>query len=513
MKAEAKKSKNRYKITSLIVSLIICLTVIYLHLLSHQKTQKIYLAQTEKTIIALKKDFLKDTVNNVFLEIDRLRETKYRNYKRNTESRLRRLQDELKLTDDAFITFFKETFKDETSSKMWTAFMWNDETRQVLYTTPNVQFETIEVTSKKLKSDLSSYGEIKKNNIKAIFGVSKAYIDDLVKEEIAEVIQSRKFSSDSYIWVNEVRNYEGGKDYAIRKIHPNLIQTDGDLLSTDMTDEAGNFPYLEELQGINEHGELFFNYYFKKPNSSEISEKITYAKLYKDFNWIIAMGLHLDDIDEFTDKINNEIYSLSSESTIRLLRYILVVLLMGFTILYWIDKNRFSRSTQSLEKEINLDTLTKAYSRRYGQKSLSSYFKNYKATGENAAVMMFDLDGFKYINDHFGHKIGDLVLIEVVRTINTIIRSSDHLIRWGGDEFVGVFPGLKEENILGSGEKILNEISAIEIPVDDDIIKITVSIGFSYFKDGDIDYNDVLKRADDAMYQSKKQGKNKVTID
>lgn len=513
MKIETPKSKSRYKITSFIVSMIICLVVIYLNLLSHQKTQKIYLEQTEKTIIALKKDFLKDTVGNVFLEIDRLRETKYKNYKRNTESRLRRLQDELKLTDEEFTSFFKETFKEETNSKMWTAFLWNSKTGRILFATPNVAFETLEVTSKKLESDLSSYAEIQKDDIKGIFGVSQAYIDGLVKEEIAEIIRSRKFSGDSYIWVNEIRNYEGGKDYAIRKVHPNLTGTEGDLLSTNMQDEAGNFPYLEELQGINKEGELFFNYYFRKLNSSDVSEKITYAKLYKDYNWIVAMGLHLDDIDEFADQMNNEIYSLSSESTIRLLRYIFVVLLIGFTVLYFIDKNRFSSSTKSLEKEINLDTLTKAYSRRYGEKSLSTYFKHYRATGENSAIMMFDLDGFKYINDHFGHKVGDLVLIEVVRTINNIIRSSDHLIRWGGDEFVGVFPGLKEENIMAYGEKVLSEISVIEIPIEDELVTITVSIGFSYFKDGDVDYNDILKRADDAMYSSKKQGKNRVTID
>ena len=84
--------KNKYKILTIIVSATICLIVIYLHLLSHEKTQEIYLEQTEKSIVNLKKDFLKDIVNNTILEIDALREAKLIKYKNNTESRLKRFQ-------------------------------------------------------------------------------------------------------------------------------------------------------------------------------------------------------------------------------------------------------------------------------------------------------------------------------------------------------------------------------------------------------------------------------------
>lgn len=496
-----------------IVSSIICLIVIYLNLLSHEKTQEIYLEQTEKTIIDLKKGFLKDTVNNVFLEIDRLRESKSSNYKKNTESKLRRFQDELDLTDEQFIRFYTDTFNDKANPNMWTALLWDSESGEVLYATSDLQIETIEGEVENLKTSLSSYAELEKNNIKGMFGVSKSYIDELVKKEIEALIKSREFSGDSYIWINEIINYDGGADYAIRRVHPNLEKAEGECLSTDMEDIKGNLPYLEELEGIKKDGELFFNYYFKRLNDSEISEKITYAKLYKDYDWVIAMGVHLDDIDDYAEKIKNDINYLSSASIIRLLGYILVALLIGFIILYLIDKRSFSTSTRFLEKEMNLDTLTKAYSRRYGDKSLNTYFKQYKLVGENAAIMMFDIDAFKYVNDHYGHKVGDLVLIETVKTINHILRSSDQLIRWGGDEFICIFPGLKEENILAYGKKVLEEISSLEIPLENETIGITISIGFSYFKDTDDDYNDVLKRVDDAMYSSKKQGKNRVNID
>ncbi len=79
---------------------------------------------------------------------------------------------------------------------------------------------------------------------------------------------------------------------------------------------------------------------------------IAYAKLYKDFDWIIAMGVHLDDIDEYTEQTNNEIREISSGAIIGLLKYIFLILLIGFIILYLIEKNHISASTKSLEKEI-----------------------------------------------------------------------------------------------------------------------------------------------------------------
>lgn len=503
---------NKYRISTVLAALIICLVVIYLNISSHVKTQQIYLEYTEKTIIDIKKDYIKDIVNNTFSEIDGLRETKSINHKKNIDDRLRWFEVGEELIDEDFAGFYINKFNEDTNSKMWTTILWNDATGEILYNPSQLKTDKIDETVDELKTTLSSYGEIEKDNIKGIFGVSKYYIDETVKEEIGDIIRKRKFSNNSYIWINEVINYQGGDDYAIRRIHPNLIETEGMYLSTKTEDKKGNLPYLEELEGIKRDGEIFFTYCFKKLNSTEISEKITYAKLYKDFDWIIAMGVHLEDVDAIAEKVNNEISFLVSEPIIRLLRYIIIVLFIGFAILYILGKRRMYLSTESMEKEINVDIVSKAYSRRYGEKKLNDYFKNYKLTGDSPAIMMIDLDDFKNINDIYGHNFGDLMLKEIVRKINQIIRSSDQLIRWGGDEFVGILPGLKEEHISEFGQKLLDGVSAIEIPLGNELVKTSISIGFSYFNQTDTTYNDVLKRADEALYKSKKEGKNKANI-
>lgn len=503
--------KNKYRISTFMVVIVVCLSITYLHLLSHKYIQKVYLRQTKDIILESKKSFLKDTVNNTILKIDGLRENKHNAYKKHTESRLRRLEEELDLTDEEFIKFFRDKF-DEGSYGMWIAYLWDSKSGEILYKSESLYVENSTDIANKLKSDPSSYKFIKKGNIEGIFGVREEYIDQIVKEEIGNEIRNQKFVDNSHIWVNEVVNYEGGQDYAIRRIHPNLIHTEGTYLSTETKDVKGNLPYLEELEGIKKNGELFLNYYFKELNSFQISEKITYAKLYKDYNWIIVMGTHLNEINNYIRITNDEIYASSSETIIRLLRYIFIVLLLGFSIIHLMGRKRLIDSTKSLENEVNLDVLTGAYSRRYGEKILKVFFKQYKSTGKNSVVMMFDVDNFKQINDKYGHHMGDIALKEVIKTINSTIRSSDQLIRWGGDEFIGIFQNLEEDYITGLGEKLLEKTSSLQISVRDEMISVTISMGFSIFRDSDDSYTDAIKRADNAMYMSKEQGKNEVNI-
>ena len=91
-------------------------------------------------------------------------------------------------------------------------------------------------------------------------------------------------------------------------------------------------------------------------------------------------------------------------------------------------------------------------------------------------------------------------------------RSSDILIRWGGDEFVGIFPGLKKDNCSSVGEKILSYMTSQGIKDNEELITVTLSIGFSYFEKSDLEYMDVIKRADSALYEAKSAGRNCVRV-
>lgn len=512
--------RSKYRLITFTTTIIVCVIVLLLNFFSHKQTLEIYSGQVADTIIHQKKDFLKDTVNNIFLEIDRLRLAKKDTYEQYTQSRLKRFNEEMNLSDEDFAKYFIYRFSEDSTPEMWTALLWNENNDKILYTslTPDANQDaasisggSIESQIQAMKSGLISCAEIKKGDLQGIFGISTTYLNNSVKTEVADLIRSRKFSNDSYIWVNEIINYEGGDNYAIRRVHPNLPETEGTYLSTSMEDIAGNLPYLEELEGVKKDGELFFTYNFKKMNSEKISEKITYAKLYKDYNWVIAMGVHLDDIDTYISTVQDAVDDLTRMQIFKMLFYILLVLIAGFVTLSIIENRHLTISTSSLEEEVNLDNLTKANSRRCGEVNLDKFFNKYKLTGENPAIMMFDIDDFKSINDKSGHGVGDQVLIQVVKKVNSLIRSSDQLIRWGGDEFLGIFPGMKEEHVMEFCLDILRNIENMEIQTEKGIIKTTISAGITYFEGTDTSWEDALKRADEAMYKSKNQGKNQVT--
>jgi len=124
-------------------------------------------------------------------------------------------------------------------------------------------------------------------------------------------------------------------------------------------------------------------------------------------------------------------------------------------------------------------------------------------------MMILDIDDFKKINDSYGHKIGDNVLIEVSKLIENNIRENDHLFRIGGEEFVIIF----SQTILENAKIVSEKIRAI-IESDLNTIKnqkITVSIGLSEVTLEDNE-DTIFKRVDTLMYKSKNNGKNKVSI-
>ncbi len=198
-------------------------------------------------------------------------------------------------------------------------------------------------------------------------------------------------------------------------------------------------------------------------------------------------------------------------------------ILIFFTIAVYLYVVRFAKkelinlesSHVTLKKaasEANIDPLTKTGSRRYGTEFLEASFIDFQTNGMSPAIIMFDIDFFKGINDTYGHHVGDQVLIEVADTVTKNIRSEDKLIRWGGDEFVAIIHHMKKENVIPFSSKILDVVSSLKISSDNAAISLTISMGVSYFEEGDTAFLDVLNRADKAMYKSKEEGRNRVNI-
>lgn len=164
---------------------------------------------------------------------------------------------------------------------------------------------------------------------------------------------------------------------------------------------------------------------------------------------------------------------------------------------------------KKLEEQTIKDELTKAYNRKYFNEKLKEQFDLYRRYKVNFCIALFDIDDFKKINDTYGHKIGDEVLIKICKTINKNIRITDILFRIGGEEFVIMYRKTNVEDAFKSTKKIKDLIENEQIIENH---PITISIGLTQIKDNDKE-DSLIKRSDDLMYDSKKNGKNRITVD
>lgn len=129
------------------------------------------------------------------------------------------------------------------------------------------------------------------------------------------------------------------------------------------------------------------------------------------------------------------------------------------------------------------------------------------------AVLMLDIDKFKYINDTYGHGVGDEVLKSMAQKTSKILRKSDVFARLGGEEFSALLPNTTELGALKVAENIRQEIEHMEyISSKNETIKFTISIGIANLNSHDINIESVLHRADIALYSAKRNGRNQVVL-
>lgn len=160
------------------------------------------------------------------------------------------------------------------------------------------------------------------------------------------------------------------------------------------------------------------------------------------------------------------------------------------------------------------DQLTGAANRQLLQLTLDEAIAAADVSGEPLAVLFLDVDDFKGINDAFGHAAGDMVLVELATRLRGGVRAGDMVGRIGGDEFVAICAGADADAAEAIAQRILT-VCRLPIPVPDGIISASVSVGVSLYRPG-IDPStaaqQLLVRADAAMYDAKRAGKDRVTM-
>ncbi len=160
-----------------------------------------------------------------------------------------------------------------------------------------------------------------------------------------------------------------------------------------------------------------------------------------------------------------------------------------------------------------IDPLTDAYNRRFGINRLAEELSRARRTTTALGILSFDIDHFKRVNDTHGHLAGDRVLRAVAGAARSVIRTGDVLIRTGGEEFLVVLPGAAGKDVRGIGEAIRKAVGASKVLISQGKVSVTVSLGGIFYPGiGDETPEELMVAADEALYESKHLGRDRLTM-
>jgi len=166
-----------------------------------------------------------------------------------------------------------------------------------------------------------------------------------------------------------------------------------------------------------------------------------------------------------------------------------------------------------LHEDASMDGLTKCFNKSFFNNACELEIKKSKITGSPISIIMFDLDHFKKLNDTYGHDAGDYVLKELAQIIrNNGVREGDIFARYGGEEFVILLPKTNLKQSFEIAERMRRSIESFPFSYEDQKLVVTSSIGIADYADGVESGTDLFKRADQALYQSKSNGRNQVSF-
>lgn len=326
-----------------------------------------------------------------------------------------------------------------------------------------------------------------------------------------------------YYFVYDLHNADGGPDFATMLINNNRPDLVGSKLSDDYRDAKGKEFRKEFLKGIREQGEAFVVYWYKKPgDGADIGRKLSYFKLYPEWNWVLARGIYFDRLEAVLSEQKQEISRKVRNDIIMLCIIFLAAVTVALFVAYRFSKGLQRifdsyRTTQqdyleklellnkTLKRQSRTDALTQIFNRRYFNVQLTREFSRAIRYKSRLSVILLDIDYFKIINDTYGHLAGDMVLQEIAQLIQDNIRKSDILARWGGEEFAILAPGISIGQALQFAEKLRQLVEGNEFSIDR---QVTCSFGVSSYVSQD-DEDAFLQRADTALYQAKQTGRNR----
>ena len=201
-----------------------------------------------------------------------------------------------------------------------------------------------------------------------------------------------------------------------------------------------------------------------------------------------------------------------SDWTLGIILAVLCPLLLATPVYYQVFKlvKKLGETEAELKLLAREDSLTRTYNRRYFTELAEREVERCQNLSQPLALLLLDVDHFKIINDSYSHLVGDQVLVQIGWSIRQIIRDTDLLGRYGGDEFLLLLPNTNRSQALSLAERICTAIARRKFKSDCGLVQITVSIGVANAYASQDSVMMLLRKADKALYQAKNAGRNRV---
>ncbi len=359
-----------------------------------------------------------------------------------------------------------------------------------------------------------------------LLGAGEYYEDfgTITKENIiADIETSMGQNSKDYFFLYQLHDINGGNDFATMLVNPNRADLVGTKLSDNYRGARGREFRKIFLKGLREDGEAYVRYWYKKEGHKEAVQKLSFFKLYPEWNWVVAKGVYLDDLEK---KISLRKQKLQTQVKNKLLVFCLLLVLAVTFVMFIahfftkginaifveykeiqkLQKQELKRINKYLHKRANIDNLTGLSNRQhFNEKLMQETLRAGRYKG-SLSLVLCDVDHFKLINDNFGHIAGDNVLKELGSLMQSKIRRSDVLARWGGEEFVILVVEADLHTACSLAEKLCKNIADHRFSIGK---QVTCSFGVTACIMEE-DSSDLLNRADQALYEAKEKGRNRV---
>lgn len=210
-------------------------------------------------------------------------------------------------------------------------------------------------------------------------------------------------------------------------------------------------------------------------------------------------------IDFFSDQVNSW-YAL-----------ILLASILTWTFYFFLlNSIRLELNLEQAHRDLtviaNTDSLTGLHNRGHFLEHAQAEFERTKRYGQLLSLLVMDIDSFKTVNDSYGHAVGDMTLLKVAQVLHAETRFFDLVARLGGDEFIIMLINTEEGQAFDIAERIRSAVEKTPILFDTHEYHVNVSIGIACFLSTDTSLDFMLKRADNALYQAKNEGKNRVVV-